>query len=356
MKKRFLMALSLSLVLVLSLVGIAYAAPVYPSTNPGFESGDLTGWTAEVPGDGNITVETSHGALNPQDGSYFALLEPGEGDVTGNLSQSMTVSAGDTILGWAFFDDEDSVGDWGEVVILDNMDALVAQVFYADDAGGDTGWVAWSHTFASAGTYTVEARVTNYGDSMYDSYLGFDLHLDFMPTVSTSLTDGPASVDVGTVATWNATVTICPNEYDDSDDVIVQGGIGSDLVVTEVYDGTTTWYPTPPGGAGWVKDPGKKWRYTYACGSDITLRTNVKNSKASATIVTWDVGDLTGGDSCQSIVIRFQTTLNPKDKQEFTSPDEHHELDGGFSATFWYMDVEFETPETDPLWVEVTEP
>lgn len=341
------MTISISLVLVLSLAGSVFAAAVYP-TNASFETGDTTGWTETIPAEASINVVTSFTSdagtvYNAQDGMYFAALKTdGPGSLT-KLTQPISVAAGDTVSGWAFFDAWDywPFNDSAEVFILaaDGV-TVVASVFYSDVAAvgdyGETLWTSWSHTFASAGTYYVEAQITNSLDSVLDSYMGLDLD-DIMPTVSTSLA-GPDPVEVGEEASWNITVTICPDEIDDSDDVVVQGGIGADLVVTHI-DGTPVTNPMA-----------KKTTQTVG---DVTL--SKKGGKMGATIVTWDVGDLTGGDSCQSIVITVQTGYNPKDKHEFTSVEDDHELDGGFSATFMYNDMEYETPETAPQTVDVVE-
>ena len=185
MKRMILMALSLLLVLVLSLSGVASAYDLM--TNASFETGDTTGWTETVPVGASISVVTTFTSdqstvFNPKNGAYFAVLKTdGPGSLT-KLSQSLNVLAGETISGWAFFDARDYVpyNDWAEVVILDETMVQVASVFYADTSMvgnyGETAWTAWSHTFASAGTYTVEARITNSLDSILDSYMGFDVN------------------------------------------------------------------------------------------------------------------------------------------------------------------------------------
>ncbi|MFC1923951.1 hypothetical protein ACFLT3_00800 [Chloroflexota bacterium] len=181
MKKRIIMALSLSLVLVLSLAGIASAADVTSDlNNPGFETGDTTGWTEDTTNNGAVSVVTSHSDFadtnnwNAQEGFYFALLEPGDADDTTVLSQSVDALIDDTISGWAFFDDRDYVGDWAEVVIIDPSAGETA-VFSADDSGGDTPWTAWQYTCIEDGVHIIEARIANYSDSLFDSYLGLDL-------------------------------------------------------------------------------------------------------------------------------------------------------------------------------------
>jgi hypothetical protein len=144
------------------------------------------------------------------------------------------------------------------------------------------------------------------------------------PTLTTSRSD-PDEVGVGVVQSWTITITICPDEFVDLDDVVVQGGIGADLVITS--------YTTPVQGTVSTENKGK--------------------GKMGATIVKWEIGTLLYGSDCLTLELLVETGLNPKDKQEFTSAEEGHELDGGFSATYTYLGEEYETLETDPLLVDV---
>jgi hypothetical protein len=140
-------------------------------------------------------------------------------------------------------------------------------------------------------------------------------------TLETEITAGEPSAFVGIESKWTITITICQYDAETLEDVVVQGGIGADLVVT---------------------DPEV---------SGVTL-TKKGKGKMGATIVTWDIGTLVSGD-CLTLDLEVKTGLNPKDKQEFTSAEEGHELDGGFSATYWYEGIEYETLETEPLTVDV---
>ena len=153
-------------------------------------------------------------------------------------------------------------------------------------------------------------------------------------TLETEITAGKLSVNVGDLEEWTITITICPGD-DDLEDVVVQGGIGADLAITEVNDIAVN-YPMD-----------KKTEQTEG---DVTLIK--KGGKMGATIVKWDIGTLVS-NGCLTLELTVQTGLNPKDKQEFTSAEEGHELDGGFSATYWYEGIEDETPETTPLTVDV---
>jgi len=153
------------------------------------------------------------------------------------------------------------------------------------------------------------------------------------PTVTTSRS-GPDSVDVGVAQSWIITIEICPDD-EDLEEVIVQGGIGADLAITMV-NSTSVTHPMD-----------KKTEQTVG---NVTLIK--KGGKMGATIVKWDIGTLV---SCLTLELTVETGLNPKDKQEFTSAELDHELDGGFSATYTYSGIEYETIETEPLTVDVVE-
>ena len=173
------------------------------------------------------------------------------------------------------------------------------------------------------------------GPAFPDGTVAFKAEL-IAPTVTTSLS-GPDPAYVGEVAIWDITITICPDDVEDIYGVVVQGGIGADLAITEVND-IAVGYPMD-----------KKTEQTVG---DVTLIK--KGGKMGATIVKWDIGTLLS-NGCLDLVLTVETGLNPKDKQEFTSAEEGHELDGGFSATYWYCGMEYETPETEPLTVDVVE-
>ena len=157
-------------------------------------------------------------------------------------------------------------------------------------------------------------------------------------TLETEITVGKLSVNVGDLEEWTITIKICPGD-DDLEDVVVQGGIGADLAITEV-NGIAVLYPMEK----------KTEQVVFVDGKEVTLIK--KGGKMGATIVKWDIGTLVIND-CLTLELTVQTGLNPKDKQEFTSAELGHELDGGFSATYWYCGMEYETPETEPLTVDV---
>jgi hypothetical protein len=106
--------------------------------NVGFEMGDFTDWTVYVPYGGSALVVQSHYTgynwYYPMDGAYFARLKTdGPGSYT-YLRQTVYLSAGQTISGWAAFDAQDYMpfNDNAMVRILDETGIqVIAQPWYS---------------------------------------------------------------------------------------------------------------------------------------------------------------------------------------------------------------------------------
>jgi len=130
----------------------------------------------------------------------------------------------------------------------------------------------------------------------------------------------PDTVPVGIIDEWAITVKVTGG-FDDVEDVVVQGGIGADLEV----------------------------RGLCASQGSATHRRVGKNQQG-AWIITWDVGALGAGEEA-TLTICVATGKNPKDKQEYTRPGIHY-LDGGFSATYSYQSVQYQTSKTQRLPIE----
>lgn len=156
--------------------------------NAGFETGDLTGWTASLSG-GSASAVTSNSTSYqppvtylPQDGNYFLAIASGAANVWQTVSQSVTLGAGQTLSGWAAFDwgDYPSYYDGVKVSIYNGSNVLVSTPFYDDGAGDPSGyngpWTTWSFTAATAGTYTLEyaSRNTQDGGGPNQTYGYFD--------------------------------------------------------------------------------------------------------------------------------------------------------------------------------------
>ena len=97
------------LILLTVAAGIMFAASNTQAnlTNGSFETGDITGWTADLPVGGFANVVTAHSdtaswatgttSWNPADGNYFTLLKTdGPGSVS-KLYQSFYASQGGSL-------------------------------------------------------------------------------------------------------------------------------------------------------------------------------------------------------------------------------------------------------------------
>lgn len=160
----------------MALAAVSSASAGHDLANGSFEAGDLSGWAATVPAGGSAAVELG-GA--PGAGSYFARLKTdGPGSFT-SISRSVELAPGDVLSGYALFDSNDycPFNDVGQVRIL-SASSEVAAPFSRSTCQlpdfGSTAWVPWSYVATSAGSFVVEAGVTNALDSVFDSELWLD--------------------------------------------------------------------------------------------------------------------------------------------------------------------------------------
>jgi hypothetical protein len=168
--------------LALALAGAVRALPV----NLDFESGDLGGWEAKVPG-GYAQVVTSHPPAllagddyRPQGGRYFLALHTGKAGVWQQVSQSFRMGAGETLSGMAAFDWGGRQGaalDGAKVEVFDARGALVTTAFRSDSAmaGYNAPWSPWSFTADKTGYYTLVLSVRSVSDDVLPSFGYFDV-------------------------------------------------------------------------------------------------------------------------------------------------------------------------------------
>ncbi len=197
----------LSLLAGISLMAAAQAQAGV-MTNPGFESGNTSGWTVNATG--TVSVVQFHtyyvsdggspatgvptgGVLNPvvgDGGSYFLRIAAEATDIWQTVSQSITLAAGDTLDVWSAFDWGDyydqSYGetfDGAQARLLDGSGGVVATFFSESGAGKpdfyDGGWMhaSWLADAGSAGTYTLEFAARNTFDNFNPSFGLFDAKL-----------------------------------------------------------------------------------------------------------------------------------------------------------------------------------
>ena len=177
------------LAVALSVVVLGGVAAANELLNPGFESGDLSGWESSVSETGFAAAVTVDYGLEaptelvlPVEGDHFAVLESGDGFVPTRIWRTFTVPAGAAITGWARFLTREfyPYDDFGEVVIREGSvnGPVVTTLFWegVSTVGdwGATDWTFFAHVFEQAGTYVLEASVTNEYDAWQDSWLCLD--------------------------------------------------------------------------------------------------------------------------------------------------------------------------------------
>lgn len=168
---------------------MAYAGP----TNGGFETGDLTGWTAT----GTVAAVTDEyardswlaglqppwsGIWDPTQGSYFASLwsTDGFGTDASTLSQTFTADAGDILSFDYFFDYGDFAPEYDTAVGTLSWSGGSATLFeynttgneLADDENVD--WTTVSYALPLTGTYTLQFETVDGPSGFLESILGVD--------------------------------------------------------------------------------------------------------------------------------------------------------------------------------------
>lgn len=206
--RRLGLGLAAALATTLSLPAAPATAAAPAMVNPGFESGDTSGW------DGNGWVTSSYGGHTAPDGDYFGVVEGGCS--TNAMYQTFQGRQGETLKGWSFFQANDywPFNDSGAVQLLVHGAGGDTTVFSSSigEVGsyGGTGWRPWSYTFPADGPYTVYASSSNGGDCGLSSAIGIDIESaprdTTAPTITASATSGGAPYTSGTWTNQDVTV------------------------------------------------------------------------------------------------------------------------------------------------------
>jgi hypothetical protein len=191
---------------------VAVAAGATPARagfiNGGFETGDFTGWTVNIPAlasvESNVAKIAESGSYSATEGTNFAYLNTGGGvGVYTIISQSFSVNAGTQLDFDVFFDAGDYLpfNDNGYANLVDaNTNAVVATLWTSSVAAvGDYGSTPWTHVttnVAAAGTYKLELGVTNVGDNILTSAIGVD-NVNSVPAPAGALLFGVGLVSLG---------------------------------------------------------------------------------------------------------------------------------------------------------------
>jgi hypothetical protein len=169
------------LLLALGVPGLAGADTLW---NAGFEYGDLSLWmnNSLVLTAADTGVTTIGGSMyEPPYGHYLAVLKAGLGTFQRTeLWQSVGLTAGQVLSGWALFDCRDGRGteynDTANVIVSSGTSFYYQWTSTRAGVGpnGHTGWEAWSFTAPAAGYYTLSYEIYNGGDNDQSSWAYFD--------------------------------------------------------------------------------------------------------------------------------------------------------------------------------------
>lgn len=183
MKKKMLLSLAIATgIIFTSAIPVSAAFP-FSMTNPGFESGTLTGWTVSPGNSGSVEVKmhydhTGFVSYDPVYGEYFALLENGDIDQYTTMSQDFTIEGGETLEVWFFFvsteDTNSHFNDHSSITIYQDQ-TLIDTLCYIDITNTPTPWTDVYFTAPSTGTYTLRVDIVNDGDSNNPSFIGIDM-------------------------------------------------------------------------------------------------------------------------------------------------------------------------------------
>ena len=212
--------------------------------NPGFETGDLSGWSPA----GSVFVSSNFAGHTAPYGSNFAVLQAA--CPTSTLQQNFTASAGDVVSGQAAF----VAGDY--LPFNDNASVRITQgnviLFYRDVSMvgdfGATPWIRWSYTIPTSGTYTLSGQVSNVLDCALASYLLLDSEggppPDTTPPVITSSVTGT----LGANGWYTSNVTVSWTVSDPESTVTSTSGCGTSTVTADTAGVTFTCTATSAGG------------------------------------------------------------------------------------------------------------
>lgn len=153
------------------------AASAVPITNPGFETGDFTGWL--VSNSSYAGVATSYTATptstdgrtyTAPNGKYFAgVVSGGESQGRTAISQQFDMKAGDILMGWSAFDAREPRGYSDTVAAIIRVSSqntlLYTKNVPAVGLTGSSDWESWSFTAPSDGSYLFGFAVANAVDN-----------------------------------------------------------------------------------------------------------------------------------------------------------------------------------------------
>ena len=371
MKKRLLMALSLSLVLVLSLTSGVFAVSEGSQnlvSNGDFETGDLTGWTAYQTTNGVTNESVVMFDTTGTGASYAAKFHVGQ--VTnvpavyegGGIYQTFNAPAGPWEVSTV------AIAAWDQDT-LDNMDGGLFELLVDGNVvdSHDFGYIqagqvlrdtlSATGVFATSGSYEIRMRITRPWETGNETPLQYVDNVNLQMTHITvdkeledawpdEANDDDMILDLYEIWYFEMDIDITNNTASALTDVIVKDNFGGDLEVVSVggvavssEDGVT------------IKGKQKEYTYVTPVGP-VTILWTGKSEKAH---LTWDIASLAPGTTTLTVVVA--TDVNPgqaakNGKNQYTSVEEHC-LNSGPTAIDVIDDITLEFEDQDAICVNI---
>lgn len=189
----------------------AFANPSYSTLiNGGFENGNFTGWSVDIPfvaipqppglgPAGSAEVKNNFKYLDsllgtitrfPAEGNYLAALGTGsadyeivpQGSIHITAKQSTYLNKGDKISGWvSFYNGDFDPQDSGRISVENKYGAKIIDLWQEYSGSSTTipynsisPWTYWQWVVPRADTYTLALGVTTGGDNVLSSWALFD--------------------------------------------------------------------------------------------------------------------------------------------------------------------------------------
>lgn len=367
MKKRLLMALSLSLVLVLSLTSGVFAVSEGSQnlvSNGDFETGDLTGWTAYQTTNGVTNESVVMFDTTGTGASYAAKFHVGQ--VTnvptvyegGGIYQTFNAPAGPWEVSTV------AIAAWDQDT-LDNMDGGLFELLVDGNVvdSHDFGYIqagqvlrdtlSATGVFATSGSYEIRMRITRPWETGNETPLQYVDNVNLQMTHITvdkeledawpdEANDDDMILDLYEIWYFEMDIDITNNTASALTDVVVKDNFGGDLELVSV-NGVDV--PTPI-------NKKQTWSGTGAA-SGVTVMWTGKTLKAH---LTWDIASLAPGTTTLTVVVA--TDVNPgqaaktNGKNQYTSVEEHC-LNSGPTAIDVIDDITLEFEDQDAICVNI---